>query len=190
MTGLENVKVITDNLLISHCDALTDLTGLNGLKLIKARVEISQNDSLVSLSGLDKLATIGANFYIDDNMSLESLNGLEALTAFDGQLWLDNPAQRRERPGDHGLDTLHLEGNDSLVSLTGFEGLTTLDDELYVYWNNDLTDIEPLFSLQSVGGDFTFSYNDSLSRARAEALRDTIGLGNIGGTVKILGGVP
>ena len=75
----------------------------------------------------------------------------------------------------------------ALTSFNGLENLLTIGEDLHIKDNVVLTDVSALHGVTSVGEDFVVKDNTSLPTADAEALRDAIGVTNIGGTVLIIG---
>ena len=78
------------------------------------------------------------------------------------------------------------------VSLTRlpWTSLQEIGGDLQISENTVLDDITGLYAIHSIGGYLAITINPSLPTAQAEALRDTIGVGNIGGSVYIWDNAP
>jgi len=86
---------------------------------------------------------------------------------------------------------LKYEDNVLLVTLDGFDSITSVGGELKASGNSLLIDLAGYFGVTSVGGHFKIQNNPLLPTvAQAEALRDSIGVGNIGGNIVISGNGP
>jgi len=121
-----------------------------------------------------------------------SLSALDCLCTIDGDLTLFNTALG---DGD-GLANLELvggsvtiSGNPALGDLDGFDALTAVGVDLTISNNVALQSLG-FASLSAVGGNLTIAWNASLPTAEANALQDSIGPGNIGGSVTIMGNAP
>ena len=80
--------------------------------------------------------------------------------------------------------SLSVVGNPFLTSLSGLESLQSVSAGLTITTNGALTSLSGLESLQSSGG-LSITNNRVLPNCLAIALRDRIGLGNIGGPIRI-----
>ncbi len=93
-----------------------------------------------------------------------------------------------ELPMLTSADALDITQADAVVTFQA-PLLTSLDDYLLLVSNAALSAVQ-LPSLGSVGGDFTIEDNPALPTSAAEALRDQVGVANIGGVVSITGNGP
>ncbi len=75
----------------------------------------------------------------------------------------------------------------SVVSLGSLACLVEVAGDLVIHDNSLLTNIAGLLNVESVGGDLQITDNPLLPTSQAEGLRDTIGTGNIGGSITISG---
>ena len=86
---------------------------------------------------------------------------------------------------------LKFEENPSLGTIGGFDVLVDVGSELKLSQNSVLTDIGGLFGVGSVGTHLKLENNSLLPTVgQCEALRDAIGVANIGGSVIITGNGP
>ncbi|MBT3221025.1 MAG: hypothetical protein HN348_18235, partial [Proteobacteria bacterium] len=131
-------------------------------------VDISYNEvlSVVSMPSL----TIVAGLSLEENAQLAT---------FDAPLLTE--------VGKGNLTVVNLP---LLVDLSGLSAITVIYEDLEIAGNDQLGDVSALHNVTSVGGDFSVMDNQSLATVDAEALRDAIGISNIGGTVTISGNAP
>ncbi|HND32787.1 MAG TPA: hypothetical protein PLA94_22480, partial [Myxococcota bacterium] len=71
------------------------------------------------------------------------------------------------------------------TTIAGLAALQVVSGNLSLSHNSLLQDLSPLSQITGVAGDFSITHNDGFSDGTAEALRDAIGVGNIGGTILI-----
>ena len=76
------------------------------------------------------------------------------------------------------------------LSQLDWVSLREIHGEFYIESNSDLADITGLFGLEAVGSTFYVVANGNLATSQAEALRDTVGITNIGGSIAISGNAP
>ena len=76
------------------------------------------------------------------------------------------------------------------MTLLGLEGVRNVGGSLILEENDVLVDVEALHGVVSIGLDLLILGNGLLVTADAEALRDAIGVSDIGGTVTISGNAP
>jgi hypothetical protein len=129
-----------------------------------AFISISQSSSL-SLVSFPTLTSC-PYVHLEENDSLAVID-LPLLTSTDLLLW----------------------SNDALETVDGFPSLSVLG-ELQMSTNSSLTDVTGLHDVTAIVGDLTVADNPSLPTSAAEALRDAIGIENIGGTITISGNGP
>ncbi len=140
------------------------------------------------LGGFDSLGSIGGDLWIEDlPYAASDISGFPSLTSIGGDLWLEYNLN----PSITGLGSLDTVGGDlkilycsSLSSITGMGSLRAITGDLSLYANTSLTDVSGLMNIDTVGGVFHLQSN-GLSTAQAEALRDAIGVSDIGGGVYI-----
>ena len=148
--------------------------------------------SLTSLSGLSCLTEIHGNFRVENNASLATLQ-LPDLDLLGGNVELNaNPALSYIELGtatevNGGLSIVELG---AITNLDDFAALTDVGGSLLISDNISVNDVTGLHGLTRVGGNFGVIDNTALTTSDAVTLRDTIGVGNIGGTVTISGNAP
>ncbi|KAF5829945.1 hypothetical protein DUNSADRAFT_15282 [Dunaliella salina] len=76
-------------------DALQDLKGLDNLKMVTGDLIISENMMLRSLKGLEQLQRVGGDLIMNSNMNLKTVDGLQGLTSIGGQFLLKGNGQLR-----------------------------------------------------------------------------------------------
>lgn len=175
LRGLERVKSVPRELLITSHTTPLSLTGLEGLvsvgqfqitgsgvtslaplrNLTSAQQLVFILSGLRSLQGLERLTSLGS-LEVQSNAHLESLQGLSGVTAISGGIRVN---QNPVLPSLSGLSTvtqagaLWLSDLPKLVDLTGLERLQRLSDELHLFDLPALTSFKGLESLTRVEGD-------------------------------------
>ena len=150
------------------------------------------NTQLTSVGSLSCLGEIHGNLTVQANSSLTTLD-LPSLILLNGDLVLDtNPVLANIQLGTitEVGGSLELTSLGALTDFDDLTGLTNVQDHLLIENNISLNDVTGLHTLGQVGGDFSVIDNTALSTNNAEALRDAIGAGNIGGTITISGNAP
>jgi len=201
LSGLNNLTTIGGNLEICCNDSLLSLSGIENLSSVGGNLDISRNVSLVNISSLDNLTSIPGDLLIgfgnkEGNPSLSSLTGLDNLTSVGGDLSIKGNEILTNLLGLNDVvsigGNLYIYLNYGLTSLDGLESLSFVEGSLHIgYWNwwhgggggnPILTDINALNNLTSIGGDFEFRENSSLS-----SLTGLGDLTSIGGGLLITG---
>ena len=133
------------------------------LAAVDGPIDVFDNAALATLDLGDVPSATALR--LEENWTLSALD-LGSLASISGDVTLVN------------LSSLpHVDGLAALQTIGG--GLTITDD-------HSLTSLTGLQAVTSVGGDLVIRDNPVLPTSQAEALRDTIGLANIGGVVTIL----
>ena len=117
----------------------------------------------VSIDGLESIDTIDEMVVLFRNPALASLQGLSGLA------WVG--------------DAIHVRFNSNLPNLTGFESLVQAGS-LLIEYNDVLTNLDGLQSLQTVAGDLIIVGNPLLSQTEAESFANGVA---VGGTIRIEG---
>jgi hypothetical protein len=183
LTGLGNLTSIGGGFHILNNSALTSLMGLENLASIGGSLRIGfhcygggGNPSLASLMGMENLDSIGGVLYIIDNNSLSTCDDewlCDYLTAPTGAVNISGNA-----PGCSsiievayacgGLPCLpygnYKFGSQSDVDLfaQAFPGCTELEGDVIISVS-DITNLNGLNMLTSIGGRFSFSQNHALT---------------------------
>ena len=209
-SGLDAIRRVRSALVLM--DSSASLDGLDSLSTVGGTVRLERVDRLRDLAGLSGLTEIGGHLRIEDAPTLNSLTGMTALRNITGSVWLERtnvaslaPLQTTVAVGGLRLDTnpelastaglppvialseLVLHWNPSLTELTGLDTVRSVDGELAVDGHAQLGSLMELMEIGSVSGDFSVQNNTLLSDADGEALRDSIGSEDIGGTITIGG---
>ena len=142
---------------------LTSIAGLASLAFVMGNLEIHSNPLLVSLSGLDGLQSVSGFFLLYGNRSLTDLDGLGSLSSVG---WY-----------------LAIEQDDGLLSLDGATALRSVGGNLHISDDDLLTSLSGLHGIEQLGGDLIVTGNAALTVSEADALRDAIGVANIGGAI-------
>lgn len=183
---------IGGNLYIKYID-VTTLHGLDALTDVGGNVTLSEVYWIDDLTGLDALNHVGGDLGVG-NAYLTSTAGLGSLSAVDGDLTL---AFLDGLTDIDTLTTLSAVGgnltvryNDALPNIDGLSGVTSIGGRLFIERNESLLTVSGLRGTENIAGDFIIEDNTALPTSDAEALRDAIGIANIGGTVTISGNAP
>lgn len=201
-------SLIDGNVTITGNDALADLAGFAGIHDVSGFFLLQDNPSLVDLTGLDALQRVDGTLTISGPFrnlrGLESLQRAERLRVWDGvasldgldgleyleYLYIRNTALVDLRGMPSLLlitGALQIEENDKLERLDGLEVVDSLWNVLEIRENRSLIDVGALYGVSAVGDDLEVIENHRLPTAEAEALRDSIGVEDIGGTITIAG---
>lgn len=208
-TGLEAVSSIGQLLYVSNggASALSALRTVGGDVTFFAPSNADGLDTLESIGG--DLRFLAYDYYGDYGTTTSTINGFNRLRTVDGDLTFGLPdlgtvsglsaletvggiltaSGCGDINGYPGLTNLTEVGGLSLSVMSGMytlgwaTGLTGINGSLNISGNYQLGDLTGLYNVAYVTGDFTISDNDRISTAQARALRDDIGVANIGGTI-------
>ena len=158
-TGLEQVNTIAGNLYLSF--GINNLTGFQNVDSVLGRMSAvntpSQLRSFAEMSNIKYLGGLSLS-----STFIQTLTGLSQLTEVHGDVRFSNNYGLKSLAGFNNVHTIHgdfyLGENDDL----GFGSLGNLvevkgDLSFYRIW---YANIDDLTSLERVGGDFSFDYNN------------------------------
>ena len=200
LSGLDNLNAIGGELKIYGCDELTSLSELGNLEMIGGDLTISNNSNLVSLSGLDNIdAGSIDNLEIYGNISLsacEALSLCEYLANPNGIINVYFNAPGCNSPADIAsacgitmsclpYGNYHINSQAEIDSFQeDYPGCTDLEGDVFIgedyYYSPDITSLDGLSNVQTIGGDLLIVNCDSLE--------DLSGLNNltfVGGNLRI-----
>lgn len=204
LDGLECLREITNDLVLTKNTSLSSLRGLKSLRTIGNSFVFESNDSATSLDGLGSLETV-SYMQIEANLMLSTLEGLGSLENVEyNTVIANNPslttlalrtlasAGSLEITNNNSLVGLDLDsittlgeltvyGNRSLESLEGLDTLEEVEGRIMLS-DTELTDLGGLSALTSISGDLALEYNDSL--VTLVHLRDN--LTSVGGDLRIM----
>jgi hypothetical protein len=192
--GLDNLTTV-GTIFLRDNPNLTDLSGLGSVSEI-AQLWIHNSDNFQSFGGFGARELIGLDIRSCDSItSLGSLNGtkLRYLYVFFNDALTRLASFFPNVTADGIIWTIYIQGNDSLANLDELETLTDgmLLNGVEIEYNGALTSIAALRNIQGINFDLTITDNPILPTiGEAEALRDAIGVGNIGGSITISGNGP
>ena len=178
LTELDNITSIGGGLLIDYNNALTSLTGLDNVTTIGGNLEIRWNDALTSLSGLDNIdAGSIDDLYIYDNISL-AICEVESICNYlanpNGTVIIHSNASGCNNPPEvaNGCGiTLSCLPYGNYYFFTQYEiddfqanytGCTEIEGDVIIS-GFDITNLNGLSVLNSIGGDLEISHSDSLT---------------------------
>lgn len=91
LSALKRVRGLS----VYDLDALQDLKGLDNLEMVSGDLIISENMMLRNLNGLEQLQRVGGDLIMNSNMNLKTVDGLQGLTSIGGQFLLKGNGQLR-----------------------------------------------------------------------------------------------
>lgn len=175
LDGLNELKSIEGNLIISNNALLANLEGLNKLEIITGYVRIQSNYALQSLEALSNLTKIkGDFFYLASSPLVTSLTGLNKLDSINGilQIW-----SMDELKNLSGLEKLNYIGSDCSIfknaqikNLSGIESLRRIEGVLRIYENAILSSLEGINAEATLGSSLVISLNPELTTCSIDAL--------------------
>ncbi len=165
LAQLADVNCVDGDLLISGLTAaeLPDLP----LAIVTGDIVFAGNQQLTSLAGVSGLREVGGSYVIQGNPMLADLVGIANLNVY---------------------DTISLVGNDSLTNLHGFEGITELQGNLIVADNANLTSLRGLDDLLASKDAIAIRSNPNLTSVDALYQLRSVGGLEISGN-PVIGGV-
>ncbi|GAK74782.1 hypothetical protein JCM19296_360 [Nonlabens ulvanivorans] len=177
--GLNNYTEIIGNLIIGDPNFITDINDLQYLSSLEKVGSLSISvDDLTSFNGLNNLTEVNGDFYVrsvNDNML--NFNGLNNLSTVNGNIIITR-SYFTDLTGLNNLDTISgdleisscytlssflgfqaaIIGGDFrvincnfILDLSGVESLTTINGDLIIQGNDDLTTLNGLQNLSTVG---------------------------------------
>lgn len=164
------VAVTTDGVSVVDNPDLGFLELFGNLQFITGDVEVRANPRLVILHAGFVLQQIDGSLVVEDNPLLDEIVVFPTVSAWNGSLILRN--------------------NDALITAAGVGPPLDVGADLVFDDNDSLVDVSTFHTVTGVSGDLQVTDNTALPTANADALRDAIGIGNIGGAVDISGNAP
>ncbi|MCD8539282.1 MAG: cadherin-like beta sandwich domain-containing protein [Leadbetterella sp.] len=165
LSPLQNIILISGNLVIRNNPRLTSLSGLEALTGIGGFLTLHNNDALTHIDGLSALQSIGGNVLIQNNPALINVNGLH-LVKNTGTLRIVTNHSLKDINGLSSVQQvegqLQISTANSLENLNGLSSLTYVGAGLSVINLPLITDLGGLSLLKEVGGGLTVSENDAL----------------------------
>ncbi|MFA5418936.1 MAG: T9SS type A sorting domain-containing protein, partial [Bacteroidales bacterium] len=212
LQGLENTTSIAEDFLLHSNNALVDLTGLDNITTIGGKLSIDNNNALTSLVGLNNLDSV-ADLYINNNPSLSTCdigsicnylsNPNGSVNIYNNASGCNNPSEIANLCGftmpclPHGnyyffsqadIDDFQtnytnctaIEGNITIngSDITSLEGLSTVSSiggYLVIYQNDALENLTGLDSVNYIGEALAIYWNDSLNTLAALSKLTAIG---------------
>jgi len=92
LNGLDQLKIITGDLVIRNNPELDHLYGLENIRSVGGAVVIENNDDLISLQGLEGVTAVPGHLKIEDNFNLTDLTGIHRVEKVGGDLEIVNNA--------------------------------------------------------------------------------------------------
>lgn len=173
---------------VADCPLLTTVGGFDGLSRV-GNLWLEDNPVLHDMSALSSLTSVDEYIHLEGAPAAD-LSGLSALATVGGSLWVRVAAGPTDLRGLSGLVSvggdLVITDAHGLVSLSGLDNLRSVGNDASIVLNDQLADITGLHGIESVGDDLIVTDNPMLTDDQAYALRDAIGLENIGGYVVVM----
>ncbi|MGY3794653.1 T9SS type A sorting domain-containing protein [Aquimarina sp. 433] len=183
-SGLESLRRVEQNFIITDNLKLRSLTGLENLEYVGEDLSIGRgilgddgNPLLENLKGLKKLSSVGGTFRIIKANSITDLNGLESLTNIDGSIEICKTKNLSSLSGLDNIQNENINGdfivssNDGLVSLGDFSSLKSIKKRLEINSNINLESLSGLDNITSVYSSLLISGNNEI--------KDLIGLNSL-----------
>jgi len=166
LTGFYNLTTIGGDFVVQQNEALDDLgnyvssSSPNPIHTIGGNLQILGNPNLRFLSGLSTIQSVGGNVLIRNNPSLFNLRGLENITSLQNLNIENNSFSSIEMYGfewsmAHIPGNVYIAFNEGLNHLTFLSNLTSVDGNFTIR-DSPFADVEPLSSLQHIGGGLLF----------------------------------
>jgi hypothetical protein len=163
LEGLEGFTSLIDMLIIESNDALTSLSGLNNVTST-GDLFIINNDNLEDLVGLGALIFTDGQLLIEGNDFLESLFGLANYSSGDTFSVVNNTAlMSMEGVGAFETLVLSIRDNPALVDVITLDQVENIGEILEIVNNDNLTSLDGLQNLNTIGFGFTLSGNEMLT---------------------------
>ena len=165
--GLENLRRISDALVIEYNDMLEDLNGMGFLESGPLTLNIANNPMLTSIDRfrMRNLSSADQGWaVIENNERLRGIEPLQGITALK-TIWItNNPELTSLLPlADlESVNHLNVVANDGLQSLQGLENLREAGI-LYIGGNQGLTSLEGLSGLTGISNILQISGNENLN---------------------------
>ena len=160
LLGLSTLTNIEGNVQLQGNSALINFEGLNGLETIKGGVRINGNDALLNFQGFDNLYSTGVDqfdrFEVENNDNLINFIGLDNI---------------------HIISELRIANSEFLENLQGLNTLETVGPGNLTIAATNLTNLEGLDNLRSIGWQFRISGNEELINLLGVNNLETIGGG-------------
>ena len=186
LTGLETLRQVTGNLVVSENPSLTDLTGLGGLEEVGGELSIEDNPSLETLGDFPDLESTGLDLRIRTNDVLTAVPEFPSLVSVGRTLNISANPSLETLGGFPALEStglsLRIVDNDVLTEIPGFPGLVSVGQTLSISANPGLEAVEAFPALEEVGTFLQFIGNEALP-----ALPEFTLLSSIGGNLVIEG---
>lgn len=192
ISGLENVQTIEASAVIAANEILPDMTWLSGLQTVTDLFVVASNNGIQTLNGLEQLTSIGGSFELSNNPILLEVDALRNLNNVTGNLnFLDNTSLQSccglyPLLAEGTVGSYNISGNalcnsifdilfecqpddcNAKVTLTSqaevdaYIGCTDIAEILTID-GDDIVDLSPLSSLQSIGSELKIINNQSLT---------------------------
>lgn len=163
LEGLEEITSIEGMLIIENNEALISLSGLNNLTST-SDLFIINNDNLEDLVGLGALTFTDGELLIEDNDSLESLFGLTNYGSGDAFSIVNNVGlMAMDGVGAFETLVLSIRDNPALVDVIALDQVESIGEILEIVNNDNLTSLDGLQNLSTIGFGFTLSGNEILT---------------------------
>jgi len=164
LSGLNNITSINGNLQIANT-ALTGLSELSQLNTVGGNLEIGDNSEITSLIGLEGISTLNENLAVIGNTLLPNLEGLEQLTTVGNYLWVSGNGSLQSLSGLQSITSagyLYVFDNPNLSAIN-LNALATVSLDVWLMQNDELTNLNDLSNLLSIGGRLEISNHNTLA---------------------------
>jgi hypothetical protein len=223
LDGLHNLNHIGENILIEWNDNLENLTGLESVNYVGKSIRIFMNPELISLAGLDNIEAasidnleIRSNGLLSDCNTQSICDYLSSPTGiidiYENAEGCNNPAEIANNcgiilpclpfgnyhfPTQSDVDNFsinypdceELDGNvlihgPDITNVDGLNSITSIGGSLNFKYNYNLTNLDGLENLRYIGGSLELGWWE-YNNASLENLDGLLGLDSIGGHLDI-----
>ncbi|UAB76117.1 T9SS type A sorting domain-containing protein [Mesoflavibacter sp. SCSIO 43206] len=187
LSVFEDITKVGFEVQINKMPSLLNLSGLHNITESGSLI-ISENSGITDLSGLEGFTKVTTQVVIFRNDNITSLTGLDNLSDVEGSFRIEDNNQLQDLTGLGGLTTVitnfninapqffDISNNDNLTSLNGLStSLTTIGGDFSFYYNNNLTDLSALNNITNIVGDLRISNNALM--ANLNGFQNLLGIG-------------
>lgn len=157
LNGIENIKYVGGEFRIVYNYLIDEVNQLSNLEAVGYKFTIFGNSQLISCTNFEKLMTIGdGGLWIQDNRDLESVDFQELTAMGNLKVVHEFSLSQMNFPNLVTTNDFSIEECFSLANFNGFSSLESVN--LFTLYNNDLTNLDGLASLETISGGIRILY--------------------------------
>lgn len=154
LSGLENLQIITGNLVFVNEGPLAHANGLSALSMIGGELAVVVDSELEDFSGMENLKFIGGDIRVSSG--LKTMNGLQNVKHIGGSIF---------------IGTIMVQKVPSLISTKALSGLDELGGSLQLY-GTSVNSLEGFEQLEKIDGDLDLVFNPLLPTCIAKSFAE------------------